>query len=175
VVLFAANTDYAVSQSIGKKDIVLSAINVVVRTDRPRYSLSDNIKISAFLVNTGDSVIYVDRRMFWTGLSGGLALYIADEHGNHVPAQFLSDAMMPPPPENDTSILVRLEPGFFYGTSVGLVLKDFFTKPGRYSIRVTYKSMLPKELVAQQLRDLPALWMDTPPITSEPIWIDVVQ
>jgi hypothetical protein len=175
VIFFAVYAGYAASQPIGSKDIVANPISVVVSTDRARYSLADNIKISVFLENTSQSVIYVDQRMFWTGLSGGLALYFADEHGSHVPAHVLSDAMMPPPPENDTSILVRLEPGFFYGTSIGLVLKDFFAKPGKYSIRVTYKSMLPKELVAPQLRDLPALWMDTPPITSDPIWIDVAQ
>jgi len=38
------------------------------------------------------------------------------------------------------SILIRLDEGFFYGTSVNLLVKDFFSKPGRYSIRVMYKS-----------------------------------
>jgi len=45
----------------------------------------------------------------------------------------------------------------------------------RYSIRVIYKSWLCEEFVASQLRDLPALWADTPEIVSELVWIDVTQ
>jgi hypothetical protein len=150
-------------------------IGVYAQTDKAKYSLSDGIQIMAILVNESSRDVYIDKRMFWTGLSGGLALEIGDEQGNHVPAHALGDAMMPPPSPDDTSILMRLEPGFLYGSYVRLILKDFFPKPGRYSIRVTYNSMLPRDLVAPQLRDLPAIWMGAPWITSKPIWIDVTQ
>jgi hypothetical protein len=75
----------------------------------------------------------------------------------------------------DTSILIPLDSGFLYGTSLRLLVKGFFPRPGRYSIRVIYQSMLPKELVAPQLRNLPALWSDTPSIPSDPVWIEVTQ
>jgi hypothetical protein len=114
--LVGAAGDNAFSQSVSTKGFAVNpTINVVVRTDRERYLLADSVKISASLVNSGDALIYVDRRMFWTGLSGGLELDITDEHGNHLPVRVLSDAMMPPPMEGDASILVRLDPGFFYG------------------------------------------------------------
>jgi hypothetical protein len=74
-----------------------------------------------------------------------------------------------------SSVLIRLDQGFFYGTGLDLPVKDHFSKAGRYSIRVIYKSWLRKEFVAPQLRDLPALWADTPQIASEPVWIDVTQ
>jgi hypothetical protein len=150
-------------------------VSVVIWTDHAKCSLQDSVKLNASLQNIGDAPVYVDRRMFWTGLGGGLKLEINDEQGKPVPARVLSDAIMPPPKEGDTSILIRLDEGFFYGTSVNLLVKDFFPKPGRYSIRVIYKSWLRKEFVAPQLRDLPAIWADTPEIASAPVWIDVAQ
>ena len=150
-------------------------ISVVIWTDHAKYLRGDSVKLNASLQNTGDALVYVDRRMFWTGIGGGLKLEIRDEQGKSLPVRPLSDAIMPPPKEGDTSILVRLDQGFFYGTSVNLLVRDFFPKPGRYSVRVIYKSWLRKEFVAPQLRDLPALWADTPEIASEPVWIDVTQ
>jgi len=174
--LCAINTgSIAFSQTAPQKDAMSSSVVVVAQTDRRIYSTADSIKISAALENTGGKIVYVDRRMFWTGLSGGLKLDIVDEHGKHLPAHFLSDAMMPPPREGDSSILVRLDSGFFYGTSVNLIAKDFFPKPGRYSIRVIYKSWLHKDSVPPELRGLPALWEDTPQIASEPVWIEITQ
>ena len=163
------------SQTAVQRDAMSSSIEVIAHTDRAKYSIADSIKISASLENRGSAPVYIDRRMFWTGLSGGLKLDIVDEHGKHLPARFLSDAMMPPPHEGDLSILVRLDSGFFYGTSVNLIAKDFFAKPGRYSIRIIYKSWLHKDSVAPELRALPALWEDTPQIPSEPVWIDITQ
>ncbi len=156
----------------GRADSPHSAPFAGHRPDHVKYSLSESVKLNASLQNTGDAPTYVDRR---TGLGGGLKLEISDERGKHIPARVLSDAIMPPPKEEDTSILIRLDEGFFYGTSVNLLVKDFFPKPGRYSIRVIYKSLLRKEFVAPQLRDLPATWADTPQIASAPVWIDVTQ
>jgi hypothetical protein len=147
----------------------------MVHTNRGTYSLGDSVEISASLQNNGDAPVYIDRRMFWTGFGGGLELIISDEHGKYLPARFLSDAIMPPPAESDVSILIRLDQGFFYGASVNLVAKDFFPQPGKYSIRVIYKSWLRKDSVASQLRGLPVLWEDTPQIPSEPVWISVTQ
>jgi hypothetical protein len=148
---------------------------MVICTDREKYSLGDFVRLTALLENTGDSRVYVDRRMFWTGLSGGLKLVISDEKGNFLPAELSSDAMMPPPPQGDTSILIPLESGFLYGTSVNLSVKIFFPKPGRYSLRVIYNSMLPKELVAPELRELPAVWFGAPLIPSKQVWIEVTK
>lgn len=151
------------------------ALSVIIWTDHLKYSRQDSVKLNASLQNSGDAPVYIDRRMFWTGLGGGLKLEIKDEQGKPLPARVLSDAIMPPPKEGDTSILIRLDEGFFYGTSVNLLVKDFFGKPGKYSIRVIYKSWLRKEFVAPQLRDLPAIWADAPEITSAPVWIEVTE
>lgn len=161
-----------VSQQI-KVSSASQPINVLIRTDREKYSKGDTVKLDVSLQNTNNATVYVDRRMFWGGLAGGLKLEIADQQGKPVSSHILQDALMPPPKEGDTSILVRLDSGFFYGTWLDLPVKDTFLKPGKYSIRVIYKSWLRKDFVAPQLRDLPALWADTPQIASEPVWIEI--
>jgi hypothetical protein len=146
---------------------------VVVRTDREKYSTSDSVKLDVSLRNTSDTTIYVDRRMFWGGFAGGLKLEIGDEQGKPVPSNARLDALMPPPKEGDTSILVRLDSGFFYRTWLDLPVKESFPRPGRYSFRVIYKSWLRKEFVAPQFRELAVEWADWPALVSDPVWIEI--
>ncbi len=113
--------------------------------------------------------------MFWTGVGGGLGLELQDARGKHLPVRLFSGAIMPPANPDDPSILVRLDQGFFYGTSVVLKVKDFFPEPGRYSIRVVYESRIQKDALLPQLRSLPVLWQDMPQIVSEPVWINVTR
>src|SRR5260370_40823633 len=148
-------------------------VRMVTYADDEKDSSGDSLTINALPENTGHNQVYVDRRMFWTGLSGGLKLVISDQRGHFLPAQPFSDAMMPPPRPEDTSILIPLNSGFLYGTSIRLPVQGFLRKPGRYSIRVIYQSMIAKEFVAPQLRNLPALWSDTPSIPSDRVWIEV--
>lgn len=118
IFLFQAS-DKAASSQVSQQNATPNparAIKVTVCTDHERYSLSDSLRLNALLEKTGASRVYVDRRMFWTGLSSGLKLVITDEKGNFPPAELFSDAMMPPPREGDTSILIPLESGFLYGT-----------------------------------------------------------
>jgi len=177
IFLFQIGVTMAPSQVSQRAETSSAAqpVSLVVWTDQGKYSLGNSVKVNAALQNNSDKPVYVDRRMFWTGFGGGLKLEIRDEQGKSLPARALSDAIMPPPKEGDTSILIPLDEGFLYGTSVSLLVKDFFPKPGRYSIRVIYKSWLRKEFVAPQLRDLPALWAESPEIASQPVWVEIQQ
>lgn len=163
---------YRVSQQAETASAV-PQISMVIWTDRAEYSLRDGIEVGGALQNNGNAPAYVDRRISWTPGAGSLELEIRDERGKILPADFLSDMLMPPPKEGDTSIFIRLEPGFLYGSYVRLQVKAFFPKPGRYSLRGSYKSWLFKDTVVPQFRDLPALWKDSPEIISEPVWIEV--
>jgi hypothetical protein len=162
-----------VQQAETSTSALVQPITLIVRTDFRSYSMADTLKLDVSLKNTVGPTVYVDRRMFWGGFACGLKLVVTDDRGKPVPAGMLSDALMPPPNQNDGSILIRLDRGFFYGTSLDLSVKDRFPKAGKYSIRVVYKSWLRKEFVAPQLRNLPALWADTPEIVSEPISIEI--
>lgn len=150
-------------------------VTAVIRTDRDAYSLTDTVKLDFRLQNTGHERVYIDRRMFWGGLAGGLKLIIAERAGKPVPSPGLNDALMPPPKEGDSFILIPLDPGFSYGTGLDMPVRKHFRDIGRYSIQVVYQSRLPKELVLPQLRSLPALWEGTAEIPSVPIWISVTQ
>jgi hypothetical protein len=164
----------AFSQTDGR-DAMTVPLRVAAWTERLSYSLDDELKLDVTLQNFGAGTIYVDRRMFWTGLAGGLQLRIEDEGGGIVPAPLLSDAIMPPPDPTDMEILVRLDGGYSYGTWARFRVGDVIKKTGRYSIAVVYKSWLQREWVAQQLRNKPALWSDAQPISSNKIWIDVTR
>ncbi len=117
-------------------------ISLVVWTDQGKYSLGNSVKVNAALQNNSDKPVYVDRRMFWTGFGGGLKLEIRDEQGKSLPARALSDAIMPPPKEGDTSILIPLDEGFLYGTS-GCGLK--YSRTPRPRSR-SHKSTICKEV-----------------------------
>ena len=167
------NTAYRVSQQPETASKVPS-VSMVIWTDRVKYSLGDEIQVSGALQNDGDEPWYVDRRIAWTGGAGGLELEIRDERGKILPVRFLSDAIMPQPKEGDTSVFIRLEPGFLYGSYMQLEVRPFFPKPGRYSLRALYKSWLFKDTIAPQLRNLPALWKDSSYLISKPVWIEVI-
>lgn len=108
------------------------------------------------------------------GYGAGLKLDIQDEQGRKVPDNMLNDAIMPPPPKDDPWPLVRVDEGRLYGAWVSLPVEKLFRSPGKYSIRVVYKSWLRKEYLESRLRDLSAIWWDDPPAVSDPIWIEVV-
>jgi len=146
------------------------SVKLVIKTDKERYSPQDAIDLTVALRNDGDSPIYVDRRMFW-GYMGGLLLEIRDQRDKQVAPQMRDDATMPPSLEGDTTILNRIDPAFFYGRRRKLHITDYFKGPGTYTIRVRYKSWLRKEEVETQLRNLPAIWADAPPIDSDSVSI----
>jgi len=166
---------YISSAGVNCKESV--PVNIVIRTNSEKYSLNEKVKLYVSFENVSDQPIFIDRRMLLGGPVYGLTVEVRDESGN--PLQFgnFSDALLPPPPprENDNSILIRLEDGFFYGRWVNLKVSDIFKKPGTYSIRVSYKSWLHKDSVSPQLQDLPALWSDTPTMSSKPIRIEITQ
>lgn len=80
VFLFVAGDGQGSSQSAHESEgpKAQTRVRMVVCTDHERYSLSDSVRLNALLENAGDERVYVDRRMFWTGLSGGLKLVIED-------------------------------------------------------------------------------------------------
>ena len=155
--------------------VSLRAVKVTVCTDREKYSLHDDVRLNVMLENASAKTVYVDRRIFCCGVGAGLGLEVHDADGKDVPLPHLREELMPPAQKGDRSILVPLDSGFFYGRSFYLVSKDFFPMPGRYSVRFIYQSRLSKKLVAPQLRDLPALWDDSPAIRSEPVQLEVTQ
>ena len=154
---------------------VVNSLRVTVWTNHEKYSLNDSLDLAVTIQNLSSEAVFIDRRMYWSGYGGGLKLVISDENGAFLPSHFSGGAIMPPPRPDDTTLLVRLDLGYCYGTTLSFIVKDNIPKTGKYAIRVMYKSWLPKDLVAPQLRQLPALWKESPPILSDPVWITIVR
>lgn len=173
IVALSAGPQMSNAPTQQKEFAAAHSVKLVVKADREHYSLQDTIELSVALRNEGDTAIYVDRRMFW-GYGGGLELEIRDQHDKEIPPKLRDDALMPPSAEGDTSVLNRIDPGFFYGRLRKLSLKEYFQAPGNYNIRVRYKSWLRKEEVDTRLRSLPVIWADLPAIESAPISIAIL-
>jgi hypothetical protein len=107
-------------------------VAVVIRTDHEKYSLADTVKLDVSLQNTSDATVYVDRRIFCCGIGSGLELQVRDAQGKRVPLHTIEE-IMPPPKEGDTSILVPLDSGFFYGTWLDLPVKNAFPIGGAWT------------------------------------------
>lgn len=152
-------------------------VKMVIWTDRTKYMAKDIVQLNVLLRNEGNSTVYVSRRMagFWDG--GNLGMEISDDQGNRVPLPFASHVPPPPPPpkKGDDSVLLPLEAGYSYGTWMELLTKDFFRDPGKYSIRMTYHNWLPEDFIPRRLHGQPVLGADTPPIVSEPLWIEITK
>lgn len=148
-------------------------IDVVIWTDKTVYSQTDSVEVFVLLRNTAHETVYVDRRMFWGGLAGGLDLVITDELGEPVPPAIFRDALMPPPKEKDMSTLIRLEPGFFYGTRLVFPVEKWIRRAGRYSIRAEYTSHLRPDHFSAEIQKLAVVWADAGLIESAPRWIEV--
>lgn len=159
----------------GRESKSVHGAKVIVWTNKNRYSLNESVQLEVAIRNEGDAPLYLDRRMFW-GYGAGLLLDIRDEQDKHVAQRVRDDALMPPPMKDDPLPLVRLEEWQFLGTTRLLhITKDFPLKPGKYSIRVKYKSWLYREDFESRFRDLNVMWRDDPAIVSEPVWIEVTR
>lgn len=148
-------------------------ISAHIVTDKTSYRLAETIILTFFLKNDEGDDVYVDSRMFWTGLSGGRQLQIADERGNRVGRCGGSDAMLPPPEDDDAALLVRLADGAFYGTTLRIPIRECLGSAGRFTLRAFYRSNLDRAFVPLRLRALRALWSPSPTKASESIQLQI--
>ncbi len=168
----SVNRQTSNSVSVAHEDIPLT---VAIRMGSRKFKLGETLKFDVVLTNKTSESIYVDRRMYCCGIGSGLELRILDSNGNRVPLRMAIEQLAPPPQEGDLSILVRLDEGYLYGTQLELPLKDNLPKPGRYSLRVIYKSVLHREFLSAQLRNLAIISDQTPAIPSEPLWFEITK
>jgi hypothetical protein len=159
-------------QQMQKSSQPTSALKLIISTNKEKYSTHDPVVLNVSITNEGDSRTYIDRRMYW-GYGGGLMLEIADKDGKQIPSKMRDDAIMPPPLRNDPVPLVPLDEGHFYGITRILAVNDIFHAPGKYAIRVTYKSWLQPEDLSPVLRKLSVVWAEHSRVESEPVWIEI--
>lgn len=172
----SASTMQQFDARMSPEDInVWRQIGVRIATDKTSYGLVETITLTFLLRNEGSEDVYVDSRMFWTGLSGALQLQIEDERGNRVGRCGGSDAMLPPPEDDDPALLVRLAEGAFYGTTLKIPVRQCLGTAGRFTVRALYRSNLDRDFVPLRLRTLRALWSPSPVKVAEAIQLQVAE
>jgi hypothetical protein len=121
-----------------------SGLEVSVRTDNTLYNPGGVIRLEVQLMNADDGPIYLYGNLSW-GYSASLTLHVLDTAGKEIPAKYLDDSLTPPPPPNDKSFFVNLNPKHFFGTTREMSLDELnINKPDKYKIMVEYHSPIPQ-------------------------------
>jgi hypothetical protein len=145
------------------------ALKVLVSTDKGKYKVDDQIKLTVFLLNDSDQALFLYGHLSW-GYSSSFTLHITDLAGREIMPEGLDDSITPPPPKNDKSVFVKLNPEHFLGTMRIQPLKELnIDRPGKYNITVDYHSPIPKSFG----QGLPIWSREMGVVASAPIQIEV--
>jgi hypothetical protein len=156
-----------------EESFILGHASIFLTSGQTKVSLSQSMVINVGIRNDGKDPLYVYGNIAW-GYGGGLVLRLRDQSGKGIKPVFLDDTMLPPPPQNDPSIFIRLKEDKFFGTRRELPIADLVKTPGKYSLQVEYRSPLPCGFVDPKLQRLPALWHEDASIFSNSISFEVV-
>jgi hypothetical protein len=145
------------------------ALKVLVSTDKGKYKVGDQIKLMVFLLNDSDQALFLYGYLSW-GYSSSFTLSITDLAGREIMPEVLDDSLTPPPPPNDKSVFVKLNPKHFLGTTRIESLKEMnIDRPGKYKVAVDYHSPIPDSFG----QGLPIWSMEMGTVASAPIQIEV--
>jgi hypothetical protein len=152
--------------------VAASCLSVHLALDKAQYKLNETFSFQVSLENCGTADLYVER---YANLAGG-GNFILDirqsETGRKVYPQFgnISDAV---PPFDDEGRLpvVLLPPGGSFVNMKELKVREYFRKPGRYTVTVSYASVLPESATSAR----PVWDLSHPVIASNTVVITVGQ
>jgi hypothetical protein len=146
------------------------ALKLIVNTDKEKYKVGDQIKLTVSLLNDSDQALFLYGYLSW-GYSSSLTLRITDLADKEIMPEGLDDSITPPPPLNDKSVFVNLNPKHFLGTMRIQSLKELnIDRPGKYKITVDYHSPIPKSFG----QGLPIWSREMGAVASAPIQIEVL-
>jgi hypothetical protein len=121
-----------------------ASLTVGVATDHQAYALGDRIRIVARLRNVGSEPLWIYKELLW-GLRGGLVLEVSDASGRKVEPEELDEDSVVPTTLTDASSFLEVPPGYEWGVVREDKIANLFKKPGRYSLRVRYRSPVQKD------------------------------
>jgi hypothetical protein len=184
LLLFVAPTASAHPEKKNPDDkVVSSGLELRMSTDKNTYKIGEEIRITSVLENTVDESFHVDPMLEL--ISGGttsfqILVYDAEGHelDNLVEVYADTFGMLPKGILNEIgcSYLV-LHPGKFYGSRiVPRGGSRVFVKPGRYRLVGVYRQHVVSFMSQTQENQLGKLeypiWEGM--VTSEPVWIEIV-
>ena len=150
----------------------LPKLRLELRTDKRVYSLRDEIVLDAQLYNLSHEHVYVYNQI-GSGFMSGLVLHIMNVAGEEVGFRPLVDPPPPPQQVHDWKVLTPIDPATFYGVKVSARVSNFFSQPGAYSLKLTYRSMLGPDLLDDEFQRLPIILREDPVVVSRPVTIKI--
>lgn len=146
-----------------------SALKVLVSTDKEKYKVGDQIKLTVSLLNDSNQALSLYGQLSW-GHSSSFTLRITDLAGREIMPEGFDDSITPPPPPNDKSVFVNLNPKHFLGTTRIQSLKELnIDRPGKYKVAVDYHSPIPESFG----QGLPIWSREMGAVASAPMQIEV--
>ncbi|HEV2101815.1 MAG TPA: hypothetical protein VGR58_03460 [Candidatus Acidoferrum sp.] len=145
-----------------------ATLSVLLSSDKKEYSLKEEIRWDARLLNSGTAPLTVFGHLRW-GYGAGLTIHISDSAGQDVPPKYLDDDMILPTEADDRCSYVVLPPGHYLGATRPDHVSNLVQKPGTYFVYVEYKIPLPKKYGKG-----PNFWSrEKPAVVSNRVEIDV--
>lgn len=143
---------------------------VVIGTDRIAYRLGESVNLRVSVVNVGSEPVWLYSYLVW-GSSASLTLRVENAAGTELQPEGLDDSLTPPPPPNDKSLFVKINPHHFFGISRELRLDELnIRKQGKYRLMVKYHSPIPEKFG----QGLPIWSREKDEIQSKPLEISVL-
>ena len=127
----------ASAQSDAKPTLTLSCT-----ANKPSYLPQETADLTIAVENQGTSTFYVYNVLEWGW--AGIGIRLVDDSGRIVPPKS-HIIPLPPPPISKKELLVRIEPGYFYGTHLYVALSHYSLKPGVYFLQASYRSNWSKQ------------------------------
>jgi hypothetical protein len=145
------------------------ALKVLVSVDKEKYKVGDQIELTVSLLNVSNQTLFFYGYLSW-GYSSSFTLLVTDLTGREIMPEGLDDSITPPPPPNDKSVFVKLNPKHFLGVTRIQALKELnIDRPGKYKVAVDYHSPIPESFG----QGLPIWSREMGTVASEPIQIEV--
>jgi hypothetical protein len=120
-----------------------TSLRVEIAADHKTYLLTDDITIMARLKNTGSGSLWIFKKLLW-GYAGGFVLEVTDSSGNKIEAEEYDDDLVVPTTLNNPQSFLELLPDYEWGIQRRDRIGNLFRKPGRYEIRLLYRSPVPR-------------------------------
>src|ERR1017187_221813 len=156
----------------------LLRLSLAIRADQQAYGMADVVPLSTQFTNIGEGTLYLFDDVCWNP-GNFLTIHVFTTGGKEVSGKsdFLRDCLPPPPPQNDVTRFLRLEPGSFYGVIEKFGVRELVPGPGDCDMVVHYETALSSDWVTKyggdKVATLPIWTRDQPLLTSNRLRITV--
>jgi hypothetical protein len=114
---------------------------LLIRTDKPSTSISEDLHLDLQFVNVGSGPLLLFREL-GAGV-GRTNLRVFDEHGKEVMSRVLADEIPPPPSPHSKDAFVEIKINESFRTQLIDSLENIVNhRPGNYEMFVEYTSMI---------------------------------